>query len=79
MPTSCSMKATRLKFVEPASKIYYPYDPQEEEPYEKRGLGEATHAGIAFTRIGDGWLGYIGDVNNEEGTWNVILAMIGMA
>ena len=74
------MKAGRLVFVEPASKIYYPYYPEEEEepdeeeePYQKERLREATQTEIAFTRIGDGWLGYIGDVNNEEGTWNVIL------
>ncbi|RPB20403.1 hypothetical protein L211DRAFT_829408 [Terfezia boudieri ATCC MYA-4762] len=71
LPTSYSMKAGRINFVEPASKIYYPYYPEgEEHP-------DSTQAGIAFTRIGDGWLGYIGDVNQEEDTCDVILAMIG--
>ncbi|KAF8451404.1 hypothetical protein BGX38DRAFT_1183205 [Terfezia claveryi] len=70
LPTSYSMKAGRINFVEPASKIYYPYYEGEQHP-------GSTQAGIAFTRIGDGWLGYIGDVNHEENTCNVILAMIG--
>ncbi|RPB19107.1 hypothetical protein L211DRAFT_843012 [Terfezia boudieri ATCC MYA-4762] len=88
LPISYSMKAGTLQFVEPASKIYYPYygepeDEEEEEEEEEERQVEvhfiSPEAGIAFARIGDGWLGYIGDVNNEEDTWKVILAMIGKA
>ena len=31
---------------------------------------------LAFTKVGDGWLGYVGDVNNEQGSQAVILAML---
>jgi len=68
MPASYSMKAGRLQFVEPSSKIYYA--PESCNP---------TEAGIAFTRIGDGWLGFIGDVNDDENTLTAVQAMIGKA
>lgn len=31
---------------------------------------------VALTKVGDGWLGYIGDVNNEMGSQDAIHAMI---
>jgi hypothetical protein len=31
---------------------------------------------IAYTRVGNGFLGYVGDVNAEEGSTSVILAML---
>jgi len=34
---------------------------------------------VAFTKIGDGSLGYIGDVNAEEESDNVVLAMCGIS
>lgn len=81
LPARYSMKAVRLKSVEPSSKIYYPPDTACIQPHvlsgdKYRPISESTEAGIAFTRIGDGWLGYIGDVNDEEATLTVVLAMI---
>jgi hypothetical protein len=34
---------------------------------------------VAFTKVGDGWLGYLGDVNNEKGSQAVIKAMVELA
>jgi hypothetical protein len=34
---------------------------------------------VAFTRVGEGWLGYIGDVNNEQGSQAVIHSMLELA
>jgi len=34
---------------------------------------------VAFAKVGDGWLGYIGDVNAEEESDNVVLGMLGLA
>ena len=34
---------------------------------------------MAFTKVGEGWLGYIGDVNNEQGSRAVILSMLELA
>jgi hypothetical protein len=31
---------------------------------------------VAFTKVGEGWLGYIGDVNNEQGSQAVILSKL---
>ena len=34
---------------------------------------------VAFTQVGEGWLGYIGDVNNEKGSQAVIFSMLELA
>jgi hypothetical protein len=33
---------------------------------------------VAFTAVGEGWLGYVGDVNAEEGSDVAVLAMCGL-
>lgn len=33
---------------------------------------------MAYTRLGEGYLGYIGDVNGEDDSTSVILSMLGM-
>ena len=40
---------------------------------------EQNQTPVAFAKIGDGCVGYIGDVNNETGSQAVILAMIDFA
>ncbi|KAI1266495.1 hypothetical protein F5Y18DRAFT_444957 [Xylariaceae sp. FL1019] len=40
--------------------------------------GERGEVPVAFTRVGNGRLGYVGDVNPEVGSEKVILAMLGL-
>ncbi|KAI1146774.1 hypothetical protein F4825DRAFT_439658 [Nemania diffusa] len=41
-------------------------------------VGEPNEVAVAFTKVGNGMLGYIGDVNGEEGSEVAILAMLGL-
>ncbi|KPM38221.1 hypothetical protein AK830_g8346 [Neonectria ditissima] len=38
----------------------------------------SNEAAVVFTKVGFGWLGYVGDVNFEEGSDMVVLAMCGL-
>jgi hypothetical protein len=38
-----------------------------------------TFLDLAFAKVGEGRLGYIGDVNNEQGSQAVILSMLELA
>ncbi|GAP86908.1 putative zinc finger domain-containing MYND-type [Rosellinia necatrix] len=40
--------------------------------------GEQGEVAVAFTKVGNGMLGYVGDVNREDGSEAVILAMLGL-
>ena len=81
LPACYSMKAVSLKYIEPASKIYHPRKTStiQSHVFPPTPIGDLSQAAVAFTRVGDGWLGYIGDVNDEEATLTVIMAMIGKA
>lgn len=77
LTTSYSMKAVHLKGVNAEDILYAP---AEDSRVESRVFGpspvDLSHVPAACTRIGDGFLGYIGDVNAEEGSTGVILAML---
>ncbi|KAF2963868.1 hypothetical protein GQX73_g9699 [Xylaria multiplex] len=40
--------------------------------------GERDEVAVAFTKVGNGMLGYVGDVNGEDGSEAVVLAMLGL-
>ncbi|KAH8163738.1 hypothetical protein CIB48_g4509 [Xylaria polymorpha] len=40
--------------------------------------GDQDEVAVAFTKVGNGMLGYVGDVNGEDGSEAVILAMLGL-
>ncbi|KAL1999505.1 hypothetical protein VTN02DRAFT_4423 [Thermoascus thermophilus] len=63
LPRVYSQKAVRLKDVDPGDALYLP-----------SSGGEAP---VAFTAYEQGWVGYTGDVNTEEGTYQAIVAMCG--
>ncbi|KAF2156452.1 hypothetical protein K461DRAFT_265835 [Myriangium duriaei CBS 260.36] len=71
LKASYSQKALHLRRVEKSSAVYIP-DPTSEE---------ADHRQIAsvFHPYGNGFVGYTGDVNNEEGTTMLVLAMCGLS
>ncbi|KAF8491928.1 hypothetical protein JB92DRAFT_3004887 [Gautieria morchelliformis] len=67
LPISYSMKVLSLKGAALGDIMY------------KRTDDDETNEGaVTYTRVGDGYLGYIGDVNAEEESTTVILAMCGL-
>ncbi|KAF8459877.1 hypothetical protein BDZ91DRAFT_766669 [Kalaharituber pfeilii] len=80
MPNSYSMKAVSLSGVsDEASVIYRPTkDSVVQSLVFAPEKVDSLQAAIAFGRVGRGWLGWVGDVNGEEETTKVILAMAGL-
>lgn len=81
LPREYSQKAVFLRNVAPAHTWYYSDDNSVVEslvfsPTPANVEGETP---VALTNIGDGKLGYVGDVNTEEGSTAVILAMCGLS
>jgi hypothetical protein len=80
IPRSYSQKAVSLKSVADEDKVYIPTPESSLEslvfPPVSIELGETP---VAYTKVGEGFLGYVGDVNSEEGSTSVILAMLNLA
>ncbi|KAJ0161300.1 hypothetical protein CTA2_6456 [Colletotrichum tanaceti] len=80
LPAQYSQKALFLKGVHPTAVLYGPSETSVTEspvfPTEK--VADLTQAAIAFAPVGNGRLGYVGDVNVEQGTDDAILAMCGL-
>ncbi|KAH8655618.1 triacylglycerol lipase [Xylariales sp. PMI_506] len=77
LPSSYSQKAVFLKHVDPDTAWYVATDRSVVEslvplPGSEIDLLETA---VAFASVGDGWIGYVGDVNAEAETDTVILAM----
>jgi hypothetical protein len=71
LTTSYSMKAVHLKDVMAEDVLYAPT-----EDSRVASTVDLPHVPVAYTRVGDGFLGYVGDVNAEEESTSVILAML---
>lgn len=77
-----SMGAVSLKDVDPESRIYQPTtkctsgETVNTDHIDSSTSIDTNQAPIVFTKIGKGWLGFIGDVNIEMGTVKILLAMI---
>ncbi|KAI1839426.1 hypothetical protein JX266_014363 [Neoarthrinium moseri] len=77
---SYSQKAVFLKHVDPALAWYAASDHSAVESSVPLPLSEIDllETPVAFANIEDGNLGYVGDVNGEEGTKLVVLKMFGL-
>ena len=75
LPASYSMKAVSLQGVGPGDIVYKRNESDKTDEDRSSLLEEAT---VTYTRLGSGYLGYIGDVNAEEGSTSVALAMCGL-
>ncbi|GKT94474.1 triacylglycerol lipase [Colletotrichum tofieldiae] len=80
LPTQHSQKAVFPKGVHPTAVLYGPSETSVTEshvfPTEK--IRDLTQAAISFAQVSNGKIGYVGDVNVEEGTDDAILAMCGL-
>ncbi|KAI4227956.1 MAG: hypothetical protein L6R36_002036 [Xanthoria steineri] len=73
-----SVKAVHLKNTLVDSRVYVPL---EQSRTESRGFPPTAvdqgQTPAAFSKHGSGWIGYIGDVNNEEGSRSLLMALLG--
>ncbi|KAH8589778.1 hypothetical protein B0O99DRAFT_636194 [Bisporella sp. PMI_857] len=79
LPSSYSQKAVFLANVNSNAAWYLPTEGSVIESrvfYPEPVATSETPA--AYTEVGNGWLGYVGDVNAEEGTDAVVLGMLGL-
>jgi len=77
---SYSHKAVFLKHVDPDMAWYAATDRSVIEsrvPLPGPGI-DLLETSVAFARLENGWVGYVGDVNGEEGTTAVVLEMLGL-
>lgn len=79
LPGTYSLKAVSLKGVARDHVVYGPTDLSRVERFG--GAGESVdprQSPVVFAKVGDGWLGYVGDVNGEVESTAVIVAMCGL-
>lgn len=73
-----SMKAVHLKNTLVGSRVYVPHE--QSRTQSRVFAPTAVDQGqtpAAFSKHGSGWIGYIGDVNNEEGSRSLVMALLG--
>ncbi|KIY45810.1 hypothetical protein FISHEDRAFT_48815 [Fistulina hepatica ATCC 64428] len=79
LPNNYSMKTVDLKGVKPEDCVYMPSaDSRVQSMVFAPRLVEQGQPGAAMTLVGSGWVGWVGDVNAEEGSTEVLLAMMGL-
>lgn len=77
---SYSQKAVFLRHVDPDTAWYVASDRSVVEslvPLPGPGIN-LLETPVAYARVGDGWIVYVGDVNGEKGTDAVVLGMLGL-
>ena len=59
------------------------YRPSSESVTQSRvflvELASPNKAAVAFTKVGERWVGYMDDVNNEQGSQAVLLSILELA
>lgn len=79
LPQSYSQKAVFLKNVATTASVYRPsgFSTTESHVFAAAPV-DTAQTPVVFAKVGEGWLGYVGDVNNEAGSQSVVLAMCGL-
>ncbi|KAG6868431.1 hypothetical protein C0993_003108 [Termitomyces sp. T159_Od127] len=75
LPSSYSMKALHLRGLASSDPIYLPADMQLQTPMP---FDDHAESPVVRRKIGEGYIGYVGDVDAETETTNVVLAMFGL-
>ena len=80
LATSYSQKAVYLANVAYDDAVYLPDDDSvvESNVFGSRPVSDPTETPAAFAKVGEGNVGYLGDVNNEDATTPVLLGMCGL-
>jgi hypothetical protein len=79
LPAQYSQKAVNLQNVAQDEALYSPNDQSEtqSDASSSRPVGP-SEAPTVWAKHHEGWLGFIGDVNHEQGSQAVIIAMCGL-
>jgi hypothetical protein len=79
LAASYSMKTVHLKGIAPETVVYGPTpESRTQSMVFAPSAVDLSEAPVVYTRIAQGFLGYIGDVNGEIDSTNVILSMLGL-
>jgi hypothetical protein len=80
LPASYSMKAVHLKNVASEDALYTPTENShlESRVFPSVAITNLEEVPVAFKRVGSGFFGYVGDVNTDPGSTQVILGMLGL-
>ncbi len=79
LPEEYSQKAVFLKNVAKDAAVYLPSgNSRIESAVFPPNSVDCEQTPVVFAKIGEGWLGYVGDVNNESESQAVVLAMCGL-
>lgn len=80
LAASYSQKALHLANVTYDDAVYLPGDESviESNVFGPRRVTDRTETPAAFAKVGEGKIGYVGDVNNEDETTPMILGMCGL-
>ena len=78
LPASYSQKAVHIQGVDRGSAWYLPGEGSTVESHvlARDPIADRTETPVAFEKVGEGWLGYTGDINSEDGTTKVVLGML---
>lgn len=75
---SYSMKTLHLKHVPADARIYFPEaSSRTQSAVFSAAAVDLQQCPAAFAKCGKGYVGYIGDVNNEVGSQKLLMAMLG--
>ncbi|GJN87916.1 hypothetical protein Rhopal_000871-T1 [Rhodotorula paludigena] len=81
LPSTYSCKSVFLKDVPPLDALYRSTEDSGVESLAVALSGGSVKAGevaVAMGKVGEGWLGYCGDVNQEAGSTQATLFMLGL-
>lgn len=80
LPAAYSQKAVFLKSVPTDAALYVTTEDSVTQSlvFPSKPVGDRGQTPVVFAAVGEGKLGYVGDVNAEEGSDAVILAMCGL-
>ena len=79
LPAEYSQKAVFLKNVAKEAAVYLPSGSSRTQSLVfPPAQVDCEQTPVVFAHIGEGWLGYVGDVNNEAESQAVVLAMCGL-
>jgi hypothetical protein len=81
LPASYSQKALFLKNVDRSATLYHSGENSVLESYvlPPEKIEKIDEVAVVWSSLGEGKLGYLGDVNAEKGSTIVILAMCGIS
>ena len=79
LPAPYSMKVLHVKNARPYEKIFIPVaDAITQSHVFPPEYVDQAQAAVVGAKVGNGYLAYVGDVNSEEGSDNIILSLCGL-